>query len=253
MKFIKNIIKKNQNIEAIAREFLFFKDSFPKDIFNFKKLILFKKVYPYTMVGYKRLSNAYELAKLAEKNKISGAFVECGVWRGGCSAVMAFIAEKAKSNRKIWLFDSFEGLPEPIEKDGIQAKEYARNKTSGKLSTINQCVGPLEDVEEIFFSKLKINKDNVEIKKGWFQDTLPEEKNKVGPIAILRLDGDWYESTKCCLDNLYDKVIYGGHIVIDDYGYWEGARVAVDEFLTERKVKPDFIKIDSAGICFKKP
>lgn len=252
-KFIKNLVKKNKGLYDACREFLFFKDSFPKDIFNFKKLILFKKVYPYTMVGYKRLSNIYDLSELIEKEKIKGAFVECGVWKGGCAAVAAFIANRAKSNRKIWLFDSFEGLPEPTEKDGLLAKEYAQNQTSGKLSTINQCVGPLEDVKEIFFSKLKIDKENVEIKKGWFQDTLPDQKNKIGDIAILRLDGDWYESTKCCLDNLYDKVIYGGYIVIDDYGYWEGARRALDEFFLDRKINPRLIKIDEAGIYFKKP
>lgn len=253
MKFIKNLIKKNQILENIARELVFFKDAFGKDIFDFKKLMLFKKVYPYTMIGYKRLSNIYDLSELIEKEKITGAFVECGVWKGGCAAVAAFIADRAKSNRKVWLFDSFEGLPEPTEKDGLLAKEYAKDKTSGKLLTINRCVGPIEDVKEIFFSKLKIDKKNVEIKKGWFQNTLPEEKNKIGVIAILRLDGDWYESTKCCLDYLYDKVICGGYIVIDDYGYWQGAKIALDEFLTRRKIKPNFIKIDSAGIYFKKP
>jgi len=253
MESIKNLIKKNQTFYNIFRWLLFFKDLFPRDIFNFKKLILFMKVYPYTMVSYKKLSNIYELSKLIEKEKKEGAFVECGVWKGGCAAVAAFVAKKAKSNRKIWLVDSFEGLPEPTIKDGLVAKNFALNKTSGKLLTINQCVGPLEDVKKIFFSKLKIDKDNVNIIKGWFQNTLPEAKSKIGPIAILRLDGDWYESTKCCLDNLYDNVIPGGYIVEDDYGYWEGSRRAFDEFFEERKINPTIVKIDYAGIYFKKP
>ena len=253
IKFIKKIIKKNQTLLKIVRKLIFFKDFFPKDILSFKKLILFKKVYPYTMVSYKRLSNIYDLSKLIESENKTGAFVECGVWKGGCSAVMAFIAHKAKSNRKIWLFDSFEGLPEPTDKDGFLAKTYASNKNSGKLTTINECVGPLEDVKEIFFSKLKIDKSNIKIKKGWFQETLPKAKAEIGQISILRLDGDWYESTKCCLDNLYDKVVSKGYVVIDDYGCWEGCKQATQEFFKARNLNPDLIKIDNEGVYFQKP
>lgn len=219
----------------------FIKDIPVKDFLNFKKLALFKKVYPYTMVGYLGLSNVYELAKLIEKDKTKGAFIECGVWKGGCSAVMAFIADQAKSERKIWLFDSFEGLPEPTDKDGLLAKEFA-----------GKCLACLEDVKKIFFSVLKINQKNIIIKKGWFQNVLPEAKNQIGPIAILRLDADWYEPTKYCLDNLYDNVIDKGYIIIDDYGYWQGAKQALDEFFKERKINPKLIKIDYTAVYFKK-
>lgn len=250
---IKSFIKNSPILYNIIKKTLFFKDVFPKDIFNLSKILLFIRVYPYTMISYKRLSNVYELSKKVEKEKIKGAFAECGVWKGGCAAIAAFVAKKAKSNRKIWLFDSFQGLPEPTEKDGEMAKGYALEKASGKLSSINQCVGTLDDVKDIFFSKLKINKNNVEIKKGWFQNTLFEARKRVGPIAILRLDGDWYESTKVCLDNLYDNVITGGYVIIDDYGHWEGSRVALDEFFKERKLNPVLIKIDYTGAYFKKP
>ncbi|MFC1630144.1 TylF/MycF/NovP-related O-methyltransferase [Patescibacteria group bacterium] len=250
---IRTIIKKNQTIVSMYRKLIFYKNCLTKDAFNFKKWVLFEKVYPYTMISYERLSNVYDLSRLIEKEKKEGSFVECGVWKGGCAAVMAFIADRAKSNRKVWLFDSFEGLPEPTDKDGGLAKKYAKNKTSGKLLSINECVGPLEDVKKIFFSELKINKKNIVIKKGWFQDTLPEAKDKIGPISILRLDADWYESTKSCLDALYDKIVCGGYVVIDDYGHWEGTKKAVDEFLRERGLNPTLIKIDYTGIYFKKP
>ena len=253
IKFVKKLIKKNRFLTNICRRLLFFKGFFPRDVLNFKKLILFKKVYPYTMVGYKRLSNVYDLSKFIEKEKEEGAFVECGVWRGGCAAVMGFVADRAKSSRKIWLFDSFEGLPEPTEKDGKTAKDYALNRVEGKLETINKCTGTLEDVKEIFFKILKIKPDNIVIKKGWFQNTLPKAKNEIGSIAILRLDGDWYESTKCCLDNLYDNVIREGYIVLDDYGHWEGSRKAIDEFIKKRKINPTLIKIDYTGVYFQKP
>lgn len=251
IKQFKNLIRKNEKLFGLYRKLIFFENFFSKDILNFKKLILFKKVYPYTMLSYQRLSNIYNLSKLTEAQKRGGAFVECGVWKGGCAAVMAFVADEAKSNRKVWLFDSFEGLPEPTNKDGLFAKEYS-NKTSGKLETINKLVGLLEDAKKIFFSILKINKENTVIKKGWFQNTLPEAKDKIGHIAILHLDGDWYESTKCCLDNLYNNVIQGGYVIIDDYGYLEGCKKAVDEFLEEKNIKVNLIKIDDTGVYFKK-
>lgn len=223
------------------------------DFFDLEKLWLFKKVYPYTMSSYQRLSNVYELSKKIEAENIQGAFVECGVWRGGCAAIMAYMAKKALSLRKTWLFDSFEGLPEPTKEDGAIAKDYAENKVEGNLETINKCVGPLEDVKKIFFQILKIDPKNVVIEKGWFQNTLPIAKAKIGKIAMLRLDGDWYESTKCCLDNLYDNVIVGGYIIIDDYGHWEGAKKALEEFFWHKNIKPDLIKIDYTGVYFQKP
>lgn len=253
IKQLKKIVRGNERLFEIYRKLRFIKDIPLKDFFNFKKLALVIKVYPYTMTSYQRLSNVYELAELVEKNKIEGAFVECGVWKGGCAAVMAFIAEKAGSGRRTWLFDSFEGLPEPTIEDGAIALDYAGDKSGGNLKTINKCVGPLVDVKKIFFEILKINPQNIVIKKGWFQDTLPLTKARIGKISILRLDGDWYESTKCCLANLYDNVIIGGYIILDDWGHWEGARRAIDEFFALKKISPDLIKIDDTGIYFKKP
>lgn len=246
---IKNLIKNRELYKKIR----FWGDIPPADFLNVEKLWLFNKVYPYTMSGYKRLSNVYQLANAIEKKNIKGAFVECGVWKGGCSAIMAYIAKKTGSNRKIWLFDSFEGLPEPTKEDGLMAQQYAENKAAGKLKSIEKCVGPLEDVNKVMFEVLKLKKENIVIKKGWFQNSLPREKENIGPIAILRLDGDWYESTKVCLDNLYDKVIIGGYIIIDDYGHWEGAKRALEDFFKERGIKPNLVKIDYTGVYFKKP
>ena len=250
---IKDIVKNNENLYGIYRKLRFAQNISLRDIFNFEKLLLFKKVYPYTMVGYPRLSNAYELAKIVKNQKLEGVFAECGVWKGGCAAVMAFVAQKEGIGRKTWLFDSFEGLPEPTKEDGKMAADYAQNKSEGKLETINKCVGTLDEVKKILFEILKINPKNIVIEKGWFQDTLPFAKQKIGKISILRLDGDWYESTKVCLENLYDNVVKEGYIIIDDYSYWEGAKRALDEFFAERNIKPELIKIDSAGVYFKKP
>jgi len=233
-----------------AYDFLrFFKGMPLKDWLNFKKLGLILKVKPYTMVNYPRLSNIYSSVKLMEKNKMKGAFVECGVWKGGCAAVMALAADRARSGRKVWLFDSFEGLPEPTEKDGtdkdgVSAREHFR---------MNKDIAPIEGVEKLLFLKLKLDKENVLIKKGWFKDTLPEAKKATGPIAILRLDADWYESTKCCLENLYDNVIPGGYVILDDYNFHQGCQRATDEFLSDRKLRMNLVKIDDEAVYFQKP
>lgn len=223
------------------------------DLIKLKKLKLFFKVHPYTMVSYHGLSNTYELARIAERNNIQGCFIECGVWRGGCAAVMAHVVHKAGSNRKVHLFDSFEGLPEPIEKDGAKAIMYAENRVGGKLSSIGKCVARREDVEYLFFTLLKMKRENIAIHQGWFQDTIPGIKEEIGPVALLRLDCDWYESTKVCLDCLYDNVVSGGFVIIDDYNAWDGCKIAVDKFSKSRKDTIEMIPIDQTAVYFQKP
>lgn len=253
---IKKVTKliKNSDLIVIAVRFIWSLIEAPlTDYFNLKKRILLMRVIPYTMSRYKRLANVYELSQLIEKNKIEGAFVECGVYKGGCIAVMAYVAKQARSGRKVWLFDSFEGLPEPSEDDGIKAKKYASNRNFGKLSPISECVGRVQDVKKILFSKLKIDKKNTIIKKGWFQNTLPEINERIGKISILRLDGDWYDSTKCCLKNLFKNVVPGGYIILDDYGAWEGCKKATDEFLSENNLDVELKRVDYTCVYFQIP
>ena len=116
---------------------------------------------------------------------------------------------------------------------------------------VGRFAASVKDVEGILFSRLKINRDSVHIVKGWFQDTLPAFKDEIGPIAILRLDGDWYESTKCCLEHLYEQVVPGGYVIIDDYGCWGGCRIATDEFLENTGLELQVI--DQKGRFFQKP
>lgn len=220
--------------------------------FDFQKLRLFFRVRPYTMVPYEGVNNVYDLSTFVEEKKMPGAFVECGVWKGGCSAVMAETAKKAGAGRLTWLFDSFEGLPEPTAIDGAEAKKMAEDHVTGELKPIGQLVGTLGNVQEIF-TKLKIDSQKVRIVKGWFQNTLPQNKVNIGPISLLRLDGDWYESTKTCLENLFDQVVPGGFIIIDDYGHWEGCQKAVDAFLGTRRLNVDLKKAGYAVVYFQKP
>lgn len=217
------------------------------------RYILFRKVRPNTQLAYKRLNNLYELAETVERTGINGSFVECGVFKGGAAAVMAFVSYKAKSRRKIWLFDSFLGMPEPIEIDGGLARQCAKGKVSGRLAPIGMNVATVEDVNNLFFERFKFCREDIIIKKGWLQDTLPIWKERIGAISILRIDVDWYESTKCCLDNLYGNVAQGGYIIVDDYGYFPGCKIAVDEFINKINPRVNLIDIDREGVYFKKP
>ena len=204
-----------------------------KDLFNPSKTSLLKIVSPYTKAGYQRLTNIYDLSIDIEKRNLSGAFVECGTWKGGCAGVMAAIAERFGGRRKTWFVDSFEGMPPPTKEDGERTERIAGDVLKASIM----------DVEELIFTKLHLPKENSIIVKGWFENVLPKIKSNIGPITILRLDADWYSSTKTCLNELYDQVISGGYVIFDDYGSWPGCRQAVHEFLDNRKLKPTFMYI----------
>lgn len=216
-----------------------------------EKIKTIYKIMPYSLVGSKGLSQTYDLATKIIKDNLRGDFVECGVAQGGCSALMALVAfENDGNGRKVWLFDSFEGLPKPTGKDFSKKKKSLGNFI--RPLTEGSCLGTYEEVQKLLFSKLKINKENVKMIKGWFQDTLSHYKDKINEISLLRIDADWYESTKCCLENLYGNVINGGFVIIDDYGTCFGAKKALDEFLAERRISAKLIHDGRGGCYFQK-
>lgn len=247
--FLKNIVRAHPKLWKLAHKTREFLKIVSGRLAKPKEALLFVRVLPYTMVSFERLANAYELAQKVSRENLQGALVECGVWKGGAAAVMAV---GAGPERALWLFDSFEGLPEPTLADGERARAYSSNRVSGRLSSIAKCVGPLEDVRRLFFRVLKLPGQNIHIEQGWFQETLPAVKERIGPIALLRMDADWYESTRCILENLFDSVVLKGYIIIDDYFCWEGCRKAVDEFFERRKLHYSLIPIDGDGVYFQK-
>ena len=203
----------------------------------------------YTMGGSKALENAFDIVFKAESKKLKGAIVECGVAEGGTSAMMALTSRNYSSEKRIkWLFDSYEGLPEPTEEDFIGQKtgEFIRPLPKGA------CLGTIDQVRELMFEKLKFSKNEVILVKGWFQETLPVMKSKIGNIAVLRLDGDWYESTKVPLENLFDLVVDNGFVIIDDYATCYGSRKALDEFLDSRGLKVLLNEDGRGGVWFEK-
>lgn len=219
---------------------------------NRERKTVLETIKPYTHVNYQRLKFLWNVAEKVAGSGIPGAFVETGVWRGGCAGILSYISKKYDYNNGLYFFDSFEGLPQPTSKDGKDAKTFAVGKTEGKLKSINKVQAEENYIKELLFNKLGIDTLKVNIVRGWFQDTLPVYKNVIGDIAILRLDGDWYESTKVALENLYGLVRPGGYVIIDDYYFWDGCKRAVEEFINNNKLKVEIKRQDASGAYFIK-
>jgi O-methyltransferase len=173
---------------------------------------------------------------------LQGCVIECGVWRGGMCAA---IAEIMGPDRQYFLFDSFEGLPPPTEKDGEEAERWQKDVTSPTY--YNNCCASIEFAEQA----MKISGvPNYKLIKGWFQNTVPQFVPPQ-PIAILRLDGDWYDSTIVVLDAFYKYLAPGGIVIVDDYYSWDGCSKAVHDFLSMNqltaRIRQDY------GICVIEP
>lgn len=191
------------------------------------------------MLSYTALYNIYRHVKRIEAEGQPGAIVEMGCWNGGCEALMAWALQKNKYSRKVWLFDSFAGLPELTQEDASWAERL--NLKPVKKTNENPNATGLYVAEENLvieaLKKLNVPAGVVQIRKGWFQHSVPGVKKEIGPIALLRLDGDTYESTRYCVGELYDQVVQNGVVVIDDYNL-EGCRRALYEFFVERGIYP---------------
>jgi macrocin-O-methyltransferase TylF-like protien len=201
---------------------------------------LYRTVRPYTMCGDARLRGLYRAVRHVAANSIAGDVVECGTARGGSAALMGLALKQLGAQRLLWGFDTFEGIPPPTHADPDW--EIASLYT-GKFR------GDLHEVQALF-QRLGIA-DCCKLVKGLFTETLSQCDAE--RIALLHLDGDWYESVKVCLEHLYDRVSRGGIVQIDDYGHWEGARKAVDEFLHRRSINARLRRLDYTGRQFVKP
>jgi hypothetical protein len=194
--------------------------------------VVLDRVRPLTMFPRECLVDlAWQVRACLEEN-IGGAFVECGVWRGGTSFLMAHLLREAgASNRKVWLFDSFEGILPPEDIDGPAAFKWAED-TNSPFYYDNFRVS-VEDVQRSA-QELGLSA-NTEFIKGWFDQTIPTNRSRIGPIAILRIDCNWHAGVRCCLEELYDQVVDGGFVSLDYYN-WDGCAVATHEFLGSRRL-----------------
>jgi len=196
---------------------------------------LFTAVAEYTMTGPERIEALVNAVRYVVANGIEGDFVECGVWRGGSSMAAALaLKELGDERRHLYLYDTFEGMSAPTVEDvaidgAAAAPTFVRRKLDEDSS--DWCRSPLDDVRRNLEST-GYAAAHLHFIKGKVEATLPAEMPR-GAIAILRLDTDWYESTRHELKILYPRLVRGGVLIVDDYGHWRGARKAVDEYLAE--------------------
>jgi O-methyltransferase len=173
------------------------------------------------------------------RNRIEGAFVECGVWSGGSTMAAALTFQRlGDSKRELHLFDTFEGMPPPTPEDRVASSgEVAISEFKGRVF----CYSPLEEVQKNIAST-GYDMSHVHFHRGMVEDTVPQFAPP--KIAILRLDTDWYASTKHELKWLWPLVVPGGFMIIDDYGHFTGARQATDEYFNGREF---LFRIDYTG------
>lgn len=198
----------------------------------------------HTMVGLRRLDNLQHCVETVLAEGIPGDLIETGVWRGGCTVLMrAILKAHGDRTRTVWVADSFEGLPPPDaarfpadEGDAHHAVEYLRVSE--------------EDVRDTF-RRYGLLDDQVRFLKGWFRDTLAAAP--IERLAVLRLDGDMYESTIQALDALYPKLSSGGFAIVDDYGAIPACRAATDDYRRAHGIDLPPTPIDWTGVCWRKP
>ena len=239
-----------ERTEEIKRnKFLEIRPEFNEEDINAIKYVLKNNL---TMVSPARLTDTILSVKYVENNNIQGSFVECGTWRGGNVIAASLAYKKYFKKQNIYIYDTFSGMSEPND---IVDKSVFLGDTSKNVFNKHQeknynswCYASLDEVKENF-KKAGLPLENVNFIKGKVEDTLKVQSNLPEKISVLRLDTDWYESTLVELEVLYPKLEIGGVLLIDDYGYWDGAREAVENYFSRPDTprKPFFAQSDFTG------
>jgi hypothetical protein len=202
------------------------------------------------MTSPERIDGLIRAVRYVVGHDVAGAFVECGVWRGGSIMAAALMVQAlGRSDRDLYLFDTFEGMPEPGKPDRTRegdsaAVEFTKLR-SAESNGSDWCRASLEEVRANLGST-KYPADRVHLVMGKVEETIPSSAPP--RIAILRLDTDWYESTLHELEHLFPRLVSGGVLIIDDYGWWLGARRAVDEYFARSRERILLSRIDESGL-----
>lgn len=196
----------------------------------------------YSMIGAKRMENIRTCIEAVLQDDIPGDFIETGVWRGGACIYAKALFDVYGADRKVWVADSFQGLPKP------DVEAYPDDE-GDDLYSLEQLRISEEQVKENF-KRFDLLDDKVIFLKGWFKDTLPSAP--IEELAVVRLDGDMYESTMDGLKNLYPKLSPGGFLIVDDYGVIPACRKAVHDYRTKNGITEDIIDIDGSGHYWRK-
>jgi hypothetical protein len=226
---------------------------FPHDYDDAVKATV-RAVEPYTMTSPEKLNALIHSVRHVVRHRIPGAIVECGIWRGGSMLAAArTLTEVGDTSRELHLYDTFEGMSEPSEQDrrhdGRSAAEMpaASPRSAGVRAYAS---ASLEDVQETM-RQTDCPADRIHYHRGKVGDTVPG--NVPDRISILRLDTDWYESTRHELKHLWPRPVPGGVLLLDDYGWWEGAKRAVDEWLEGAGVPLLLLRMDEGRVAVKPP
>lgn len=219
-------------------------------------LALWDRIKPYTMTSPERIWACMNAARFVSRKGLEGVFVECGVWRGGSSMSAAFaFLSVGDAAREMWLYDTFEGMNAPDERDHkigdteLAAVKFEETKTSD--TTSDWCYAGIEEVRANLAST-GYPAAKIRYIQGPVEETLADPANIPDKIALLRLDTDWYESTRAELEALFDRVVPGGVVILDDYGEWAGVKQATDEYFAKIGASYLLNRIDRAGRIFVK-
>jgi O-methyltransferase len=222
---------------------------YPPD-FHSDEIAIVRGVQPWTMTSAERIYALIQAVRYVSTNGIAGAIVECGVWKGGSMAAVArTLLELQDVTRDLYLFDTFQGMSEPTAQDLDYSGKHAADLLIADPGC--NCDGaPLETVKKVLH-QTGYPRKRIHFVVGKVEDTIP--KYAPESISLLRLDTDWYESTKHELVNLFPRLAARGPIIIDDYGHWKGARQACDEYFEQNRIPILLNRIDYTGRIAVKP
>jgi len=208
---------------------------------------IIRRVRPFTMTTAARVTALCDALSYVLQHHIPGAFVECGVWRGGSSMAAALrLMQLGERSRALYLFDTYAGMTEPDSNDRSRISGFSAAQIL-KFAPANSKIvarATLDDVRQNMYST-GYPQDFIHLIEGPVERTVPDAAPE--QIAVLRLDTDWYKSTKHELIHLFPRISTGGVLIIDDYGDWSGAQQATDEYIREAKLKIFLHRIDHTG------
>ena len=196
-----------------------------------------------TMVGRRRLADVRQCVDSVLADGVAGDFIETGVWRGGVTILMRGMLEAwGDTERRVWVADSFQGLPAP---DAEAFPQDVGHDMSGVPT-----LAVSADRVRTNFDRYGLLDDQVQFLEGWFRDTLATAP--IEQLAVLRLDGDMYESTMDALEALYPKLSVGGYVIVDDYGAWEPCRQACTDYRERHGITDEIVSIDWTGVHWRR-
>jgi predicted O-methyltransferase YrrM len=208
-----------------------------------------QRVAAATMTSTERMHALYQAINYATDAGVTGAIVECGVWRGGSSMLSALaLLARGDASRTLWLYDTFEGMVAPgeldVTYDGVPAQALLETQERTANAVNDWCVASIEQVRANM-DATGYPRERVRLVKGKVEDTIPAQAPDT--IAVLRLDTDWFESTWHELVHLYPRLVPGGVLIVDDYGWWRGAREAVDRYFAEHNIRMLLTRVDDTA------